>query len=162
MVHHSENPQAAFAENCSILMAGGQMYVAVSEASGRYTWLFRCPGALIRRGLRNRWTMPLVTLLAQVPCFLVHFVQSWGRRTWSCAQKLFREYFVTPRVTFLPHGVVEEWCAHEGVRVARYNESRVANVHSFCLVKHSHSKRLGDSRQPSAVEVLVERQRGAG
>jgi len=161
VIHHTEDPQAAFAENCRILRPGGQMYLAVYKDSGRYPWLYTYPGAMIRGGLRNRWARPFVTLFAQFPYYLVHFVRSRGRRTWSGARNLFFDYFVTPRVAFVPREAVEEWCAREGTRVARYERHRGANVHSFRLVKDSNSSSLRDSRRPSAVNVLVEQKRGA-
>jgi hypothetical protein len=58
-----------------------------------------------------------------------------GRLTWPGAQNLFYDYFITPRVAFLPRAIIEEWCAKHGARVALYDENRAANVHSFRLVK---------------------------
>jgi len=158
VIHHTENPQAALAENFRILKPGGRMYLAVYKDSGRYPWLYKYPGALIRSGLRNRWAGPLVTVFAQLPYFLVHLARSRGRRTWAGAQNLFYDYFVTPRVAFLPRAVVEKWCAREGVRVALYDANRGANVHSFCLVKDSQRQATRGSDTP---EVLIARSRGA-
>lgn len=157
VIHHTENPQAAFAENCRILKPGGRMYLAVYKDYGRYPWLYRYPGALIRHGLHSRCTGPFVSLLARLPYFLVHFVRSRGRRTWAGARNLFYDYFVTPRVAFLPRGAVEEWCAREGARVAQYDENRGANVHSFCLVKDSQRQAVGGS---STRDVLIAENRG--
>jgi len=70
-----------------------------------------------------------------VPYFLFHFVRSRGRRTWAGARNLFYDYFVTPRVAFLPRTTIEEWCVSEGMRVVFYDENRGANVHSFWLKK---------------------------
>ena len=139
VIHHTDDPAAAFAENCRILKPEGRMYLAVYKPYGRYPLLYEYPGAVIRSGLRHRWSQPLVTLFAQFPYFLFHFVRSKGQRTWSGARNLFFDYFVTPRVAFLPRGVVEEWCAKQGVRVVLYDENRGGNVHSFCLVKDAHS-----------------------
>ncbi|MBZ5696705.1 MAG: class I SAM-dependent methyltransferase [Acidobacteriia bacterium] len=161
VIHHTENPQAAFAENCRILKPGGRMYLAVYKDFGRYPWLYKYPGALIRSGLRDRWAGPLVALFAQLPYFLVHFVRSRGRRTWTGARNLFYDYFVTPHVAFLPRGVVEEWCAREGARVVLYEKNRGANVHSFCLVKDSRSQPVRDPQLPFATEALVEQKRSA-
>jgi SAM-dependent methyltransferase len=161
VIHHTENPRGAFAENCRILKPGGQMYLAVYKDSGRYPWLYKYPGALIRSGLRRRWTGPLVTLLAQVPYYLVHFVRSRSRRTWAGAQNLFYDYFVTPRVAFLPRRVVEDWCAQQGARVVLYDENRGGNVHSFCLVKESWAAAPGDSDVASVAEPMMAAKRGA-
>jgi SAM-dependent methyltransferase len=155
VIHHTENPQAAFAENWRVLKPGGRMYLAVYKASGRYPWLYRYPGALIRAGLRHRWAEPLVVAFAQAPYFSIHFIRSKGRRTWTAARNLFYDYFVTPQVAFLPRGVVEGWCAEQGARVAGYDEGRGANVHSFCLVKEpSLEIPLNPDVRPTA-EALV-------
>lgn len=159
VIHHTEDPRASFFENCRILKPGGRMYLAVYKPAGRYPWLYKYPGAMIRGGLRNRSTRPLVTLLAQLPYFLVHFIRSKGRRTWAGAQNLFYDYFVTPRVTFLPREVVERWSENGGVRIALYDENRGANVHSFCLVKESQQQAARGSDAP---EVQITESRGAG
>jgi SAM-dependent methyltransferase len=137
VIHHTDDPRAAFLENCRILKPGGLMYLGVYKPAGRYPWLYKYPGAMIRGGLHNRLTKPVITLLAQLPYFLVHFIRSKGRRTWAGAQNLFYDYFVTPRVSFLPREVVEQWCANGSARIAHYDENRGANVHSFCVVKES-------------------------
>jgi SAM-dependent methyltransferase len=135
VIHHTENPEAAFAENCRVLKPGGQMYLAVYKPFGHYPWIFKYPGALIRSGARRSWSTPLVTAFAQFPYFLVHYIRSKGRRTWVGAQNLFYDYFITPRVAFLSRAVIEGWCAKLGARVVHYDENRAANVHSFRLVK---------------------------
>jgi len=157
VIHHTEDPQAAFAENCRVLKPSGQMYLAVYKPAGRYPLLYKFPGSLIRRGLRRRWAQPLVTAFARLPYFLVHFVRSKGRRTWAGARNLFYDYFVTPRVAFLPRAVVEEWCAKLGLRVALYDDNRRGNVHSFCLVKDdaAHSSGEAGLRHPAAEPVMV-------
>jgi SAM-dependent methyltransferase len=158
VIHHTQDPRAAFLENNRILKPGGRMYLAVYKPTGRYPWLYKYPGAMIRSGLRNRSTRPLVTLLAQLPYFLVHFVRSRGRRTWAGAQNLFYDYFVTPRVAFLPREVVAQWCAEGGARIVHYDENRGANVHSFCLVKESQRQAV---RGLDAPEVQITESRGA-
>jgi SAM-dependent methyltransferase len=135
VIHHTENPQAAFAENFRILKPSGRMYLAVYKPSGRYPFLYAFPGAWIRAGLRHDWSQPLVVLFFRVPYFLVHFIRSKGKRTWSGARNLFFDYFVTPRVAFLPREVVEGWCAAANARILSYEENRGQNVHSFLLQK---------------------------
>jgi SAM-dependent methyltransferase len=135
VIHHTEDPRAAFAENLRILKIGGRMYLGVYKASGRYPLLYKYPGSLVRSGLRSRWSRPLVVAFFQVPYFLVHFFRSRGKRTWAGARNLFYDYFATPRVAFLSRQVVEEWCAKQQVRIARYDENRGQNVHSFVLEK---------------------------
>jgi SAM-dependent methyltransferase len=137
VIHHTDDPRAAFVENCRVLKPGGRMYLAVYKPSGRYPFLYKYPGAVIRSGLRHRWARPLVTVFAQAPYFLIHFIRSKGQRTWTGARNLFFDYFVTPRVSFMPREVVEEWCTAEECRVVLYDENRGENVHSFCVVKGS-------------------------
>jgi SAM-dependent methyltransferase len=135
VIHHTEDPLAAFIENFRTLRPGGQMYLAVYKPSGRYPALYRFPGGLIRWALNRPWATPLVTLLFQVPYFLVHFVRSKGRRNWPGARNLFYDYFVTPRVAFLPRQLVEEWCAQQQGCIVQYDENRGQNVHSFIVAR---------------------------
>jgi hypothetical protein len=67
---------------------------------------------------------------------------------------LFYDYFVTPRVAFLPREVVEQWCAEGGARIIFYDQNRGANVHSFCLVKESqrHAVRGSDAPEGQITE----------
>src|SRR5271156_4612207 len=67
VIHHTEDPYAAFVENLRILKPGGRMYLGVYKPFGRYPLLYRFPGAIIRRGLQLRWSRPCVTIFAQAP-----------------------------------------------------------------------------------------------
>jgi SAM-dependent methyltransferase len=159
VIHHTNDPAAAFAENCRVLKQGGQMYVAVYKPYGRYPWLYKYPGALVRSGLRCGWSKPLVTLFVQWPYFLVHFARSRGQQTWAGARNLFYDYFVSPHVEFLSRRVVEEWCARQGVHVARYDENRGGNVHSFCLVKGPCSSAGANSFESPTAGVQMAKRR---
>ena len=155
VIHHTEDPAAAFAENCRILKPAGRMYLAVYKPYGRYPWLYKYPGAVIRSGLRLRWAKTLISIFAQVPYFLVHFVRSKGKQTWAGARNLFFDYFVTPRVAFLPRTTVEEWCTKLGIRVVLYDENRGGNVHSFCLAKDARSPAVRDSQKSLTAAVTM-------
>jgi SAM-dependent methyltransferase len=135
VIHHTESPESAFAENLRVLKPGGQLYLGVYRPTGRYPLLYKFPGAAIRSGLKRKWAAPLVVLCAQVPYFLVHFARTRGARTWAQAQNLFYDYFVSPRVAFLSRELVEGWCATRGGRIILYDENRGGNVHCFVLVK---------------------------
>lgn len=137
VIHHTEDPCGAFTENLRILKPGGQMYLGVYKPFGRYPRLYKFPGQQIRAGLRLPWAKPLVLLFAELPYFLLHFIRSEGQRTWSGAQNLFYDYFVTPRVTFLSRDVVERWCREHGAQVLQYDENHGGNVHSFVVRKQS-------------------------
>jgi SAM-dependent methyltransferase len=160
VIHHTEDPHAAFAENLRILKLGGKMYLGVYKASGRYPLLYNYPGKLVRSGLRSRWSRPLVVAFFQLPYFLVHYFRSRGKRTWAGAQNLFYDYFATPRVAFLSRQVVEEWCAKQQVCIARYDENRGQNVHSFLLEKRAFSQNRRDAAGPAA-EICSFQGRGA-
>ena len=155
VIHHTENPQAAFAENFRILKPGGRMYLGVYRPSGRYPLLYRFPGAWIRAGLRHDWSRPLVVLFFRVPYFLVHFLRSGGKRTWSGARNLFFDYFVTPYVAFLPRNTVEAWCAAAGGRVLHYDENRGQNVHSFVVEKLPAAVNTRREPYPRPAEMAV-------
>jgi SAM-dependent methyltransferase len=135
VIHHTQDPHAAFAENLRVLKPGGRMYLAVYKPFGRYPLLYKYPGRMIRAGLQHGWSRPLVGIFAQGPYFLVHFCRSKGKRTWSGARNLFYDYFVTPCVDFLPRQMIEDWCERRGAQILRYDENRGANVHSFVLQK---------------------------
>jgi SAM-dependent methyltransferase len=135
VIHHTGDPESAFAENCRILKPGGRMYLAVYKPFGRYPWIYKYPGAIVRAGLRHPPTKPLITLLFQLPYFLIHSVRSRGKRTWRGAQNLFYDYFISPHVAFLSRDLVEGWCRKCGARLVSYNDNPGLNVHSFSLAK---------------------------
>jgi SAM-dependent methyltransferase len=136
VIHHTDDPRRAFTENLRILKPGGRMYLGVYKPYGRYPLLYKFPGGMIRRGLKHKWSEPLVVIFARVPYFLVHFIKSKGKRSWAGARNLFYDYFVMPRVAFLAREVVEEWCSSTGTQIRRYDENRGSNVHSFLLEKN--------------------------
>jgi SAM-dependent methyltransferase len=140
VIHHTDDPLASFAENCRVLKPGGQMYMAVYKPSGRYPFLYKYPGALIRRGLQRTWARPLVLVFAQIPYFLFHFLRSKGQRTWTGALNLFYDYFVTPCVAFVPRQAVELWSKDNAVRLVHYDENPGSNVHSFVFQKNEPPK----------------------
>jgi SAM-dependent methyltransferase len=154
VIHHTEDPRSAFAENLRVLKPGGRMYLGVYKPFGRYPLLYKFPGSLIRRGLLHGWCRPLVVVFAQVPYFLVHFIRSRGKRTWVGSINLFYDYFVTPRVAFLGRQVIEEWCANQTARIVCYSKNQGQNVHSFLLKKEPGPTRQSDLLNPIAEETL--------
>lgn len=155
VIHHTDDPRKAFEENYRVLKPGGRMYLAVYKPSGRYPLLYKFPGRFIRRGLRHAATRPVVALLAQLPYFLVHFVRSRGKRTWSGARNLFYDYFVSPRVAFLSREAIEQWCSDAGAVVQKYDSNPELNVHSFVVQKWSKSNTTRNLQVSSAVQVLA-------
>jgi SAM-dependent methyltransferase len=165
VIHHTEDPHAAFAENFRVLKPSGRMYLAVYKPFGRYPFLYKYPGRMIRLGLQHGWSRPLVKIFALVPYFLVHFFRSKGKRTWAGAQSLFYDYFVTPCVDFLPREMIEDWCAKTGAHILRYDENRGANVHSFVLQKgpiataSPETGTVPDSSNTRKTEAIMKEQR---
>ncbi len=158
VIHHTEDPRGAFAENLRVLKPGGRMYLGVYKPFGRYPLLYKFPGSLIRRGLLHGWCRPLVVAFAQVPYFLIHFIRSRGKRTWAGSINLFYDYFVTPRVAFLSREVIEEWCGNQTARIVHYNKNQGQNVHSFLLKKEPRPPGQSNLVDPVAEETLfVER-----
>lgn len=153
VIHHTDDPHAAFAENLRILKAGGKMYLGVYKPSGRYPLLYRFPGRWIRSGIVHSWSKPLVVAFAQLPYFVVHYVKSRGQRTWEGARNLFFDYFVTPRVAFLSRAQVEEWSQREGSAVLQYDENRGANVHSFLIQKIAVPSGSGEVSLPDTLRA---------
>ena len=162
VIHHTENPRAAFIENFRILKPGGRMYLAVYKPSGRYPLLYKFPGEWIRAGLRHAWSEPFVLLLFRIPYFLVHFVRSKGARSWAAARNLFYDYFVTPQVAFLPRETVEEWCVATGACVLHYEENRGQNVHSFLLLKESAPREQHRSTVPAVEQMAIAEKQETG
>lgn len=150
VIHHTDNPAQAFAENYRVLKPGGRMYLAVYKPSGRYPFLYKYPGNIIRSGLQHSISRPFVILFAQVPYFLVHFARSRGKRTWTGARNLFYDYFVTPRVEFLSRSTVEKWAADRGAEILHYDENRGLNVHSFLVQKKTPVRHLVPQPIPAA------------
>jgi SAM-dependent methyltransferase len=155
VIHHTENPQAAFQENFRVLKTGGRMYLAVYKPSGHYPFLYQFPGALIRAAERHPALQPLVVLFFRVPYFLVHFVRSNGKRTWSGTRNLFYDYFVTPKVAFLPRQLVEDWCSRQGGEILHYEENHGQNVHSFLVRKTSLPSVGSSARSGGQSEFLM-------
>jgi SAM-dependent methyltransferase len=154
VIHHTDDPKAALAENLRVLKPSGTMYLAVYRPSGRYPRLYRFPGAMIRSGLQHKWAQPLVLIFAEIPYFLIHFVRSKGHRTWKGVRNLFYDYFVTPTVAFLPRDRVEQWCVQQRARIAFYDENRRQNVHCFRITKEECAT-PGEQRSRSVVGTLA-------
>ena len=135
VIHHTEDPFRAFAENCRVLQRGGSLYLAVYKPGGRYQALYKHPGAVIRR-LLHSFAGKLVVYATLVPVYyFAHVLKSKGKITWGGAKNLFHDYFVTPRVVFLSRGEIESWCRRCGVNIADYDANPRLNVHSFLLQK---------------------------
>ena len=156
VIHHTENPLTAFTENFRILKPGGRMYLAVYKPDGRYPVLYKFPGRLIRGGLTRGWSKPFVTLFFQAPYYAIHFVRSKGKRTWSGARNLFYDYFVTPRVAFLPRHTIEKWCEKQHAHIVRYDENRGQNVHSFLIEKGQQTQSRHDLTKVAIEDQLIQ------
>src|ERR1700689_4272933 len=159
LIHHTDDPLTAFAENFRILKPGGQMYLAVYKPTGRYPVLYKFPGGLIRGALKREWSKPFVRLFFQVPYYVIHFLRSRGKRTWSGARNLFYDYLVTPQVVFLPPNIIKEWGKNEKAKIVRYDENRGQNVHSFLVEKKQQTQNRHDLMKVATHEELIQEER---
>ena len=89
---------------------------------------------------------------------MVHFLRSRGKRTWSGARNLFYDYFVTPRVAFLPRHTIEEWAEKQQAHIVRYEENRGQNVHSFLVEKKEPNNRYDLIKAGTLKELIEEKQ----
>jgi hypothetical protein len=89
---------------------------------------------------------------------VVHFLRSRGKRTWSGARNLFYDYFVTPRVAFLPRHTIEEWAKKQQAHIVRYEENRGQNVHSFLVEKEEPNNRRDLIKAGTLEELIEEKQ----
>ena len=135
VLHHTGDPPRAFAEDCRILKPGGQLYLAVYRPGGRYEFLYKYPGWVVRQLVRSSATRWVAHSMALPMYYLVHRVKSKGRITWQGARNLFYDYFASPEVAFLSREVVEDFGNAQGMKVLRYDANPKQNVHCFIFQK---------------------------
>jgi SAM-dependent methyltransferase len=135
VLHHTADPRRGFSELARVLAPDGRLYLGVYRPGGRYEFLYRVPGGIIRWGVRRAATRWLVHSTALPLYFLVHRTRSGTKRTWRGAKNLFYDYFVSPRVDFLSRERIEQWAREENLRVAAYDPCPSSNVHGFLLEK---------------------------
>jgi len=133
VIHHTSDPYRAFGENCRVLKSGGLMYLAIYKPGGRYEYLYKYPGRVIRWALKQRFTRLSVNLFAFLPYYLVHLVRSGGKRSLNGVQNLFYDYFASPVVSFISREAIERWCRDFGLDLLQYSSNPTSNVHSFVL-----------------------------
>lgn len=133
VIHHTSDPYRAFGESCRVLKSGGLMYLAIYKPGGRYEYLYKYPGRVIRWALKQRFTRLSVNLFAFLPYYLVHLVRSGGKRSLNGVQNLFYDYFASPVVSFISREAIERWCRDFGLDLLQYSSNPTSNVHSFVL-----------------------------
>ncbi len=135
VLHHTGEPPRALAEDCRVLKAGGQLYLAVYKPGGRYEFLYRYPGWFIRKLVQSRGTRWLAHSTALPLYYFVHKIKSKGRISWQGAKNLFYDYFASPQVAFLSRKVIEDWASSNGMWLSRYDGNPRQNVHCFLFRK---------------------------
>ena len=140
VIHHTANPAQAFRECCRVLKPGGFFYAAVYKPDGHYQILYRFPGSVIRRLVKNPVGKAFIHSTMMLVYYAVHFAKSRGKTSWRGACNLFYDYFVNPSVEFLSRDEVEQWSRRCGVVIAGYYSNPCLNVHSFVLHKAEPTK----------------------
>jgi SAM-dependent methyltransferase len=135
VLHHTDDPSRAFAEDCRVLRPGAQMYLAVYRPGGRYELLYKYPGWFIRALVRHRATRWLAHGTALPLYYLAHRWKSGDKITWRGTRNLFYDYFASPIVAFLSRKTVEDWGVAAGMKLLRYDGNPSQNVHCFLFQK---------------------------
>ena len=135
VLHHTDDPPRAFSEDCRIVKQGGQLYLAVYRPGGRYEFLYKYPGRVIRVLVKHPATRWIAHSTALPVYYLAHRIKSGGKVTWRGARNLFYDYFMSPTVEFLSRETVEKWGAEQGMSLLRYEGNPTQNVHCFLFQK---------------------------
>jgi len=135
VLHHIDDPSRAFSEDCRILKSGGRLYLAVYRPGGRYEFLYKYPGRIIRVLVKNPGTRWLAHATALPLYYLAHRWKSNGKITWRGARNLFYDYFASPTVTFLSRKTIEDWAVAQGMKSLSYDGNPEQNVHCFLFQK---------------------------
>ena len=135
VLHHTDDPPRAFSEDCRIIKPGGQLYLAVYRPGGRYEFLYKYPGRVIRALVKSSATRWIAHGTALPLYYLVHLWKSGGKITWQGARNLFYDYFASPTVAFLSRKTIEDWGAAQGMKLLRYDGNPEQNVHCFLFEK---------------------------
>ena len=137
VIHHTENPRAAFLENFRVLKPGGRMYLAVYKPSGRYPLLYKFPGAWIRAGLRHGWSKPFVVLFFRVPYFLVHLFARKARALGRRRAIFFTIISSRRRSRSCPARLSRTGAPRKALASCIIRKIAAQNVHSFLLLKEA-------------------------
>lgn len=135
VLHHTDDPQRGFSEDCRIVKPGGKLYLAVYRPGGRYEFLYKYPGAIIRALVKHPATRWIAHSTALALYYLAHWLKSGGNITWIGARNLFYDYFMSPTVEFLPRTTIEDWGSAQGMKLLRYDSNPTQNVHCFLFEK---------------------------
>lgn len=142
VAHHTADPRMAFRENCRILREGGWLYLSLYKPGGRYPFLYRYPGQVVRWSVRHRVAKLLLESSLVPLYFAVHWLKYRGTPHWNATRSVFYDYFASPRVTFLSRDEIDEWCSECGMAIADYDSNPSGTTHSFLLRKETrvHSR----------------------
>ena len=135
VLHHTDDPRRGFSEDCRIVKQGGKLYLAVYRPGGRYEFLYKYPGSIIRALVKHPATRWIAHSTALPLYFSAHWVKSGGKVTWRGARNLFYDYFMSPTVEFLSRSTIEDWGAAQGMKLLRYEGNPTQNVHCFLFQK---------------------------
>jgi SAM-dependent methyltransferase len=135
VLHHTDDPRRGFSEDCRIVKPSGKLYLAVYRPGGRYEFLYKYPGSIIRALVKHPATRWIAHSTALVLYYLAHRIKSDGKVTWGGARNLFYDYFMSPTVEFLSKTTIEDWGSAQGMKLLRYDSNPTQNVHCFLFEK---------------------------
>jgi len=135
VMHHTGDPARAFVEDCRVVRRGGRLYVSVYRPGGRYEFLYKVPGSVVRLLLKSTATRWIVHTTALPLYWIAHKLKSGGKVTWIGARNLFYDYFASPDVAFLSRQQIESMAAVQGMQLVGYDRNPGQNVHCFEFCK---------------------------
>lgn len=138
VIHHTDDPQRAFLEDCRILKEGGHLYLGVYRPTGRYRFIMRWIGSPIRGAMRSRMGRLSLDITLVPAYYLLHKIRSRGKRTYSRCRRLFYGYFGTPIIRFHSYDeVVGHWFRAGGMSLVEYDPDGGGGVHCFLARKQT-------------------------
>lgn len=137
VIHHTPDAKLAFFQNARLLKKGGHLYCAVYQRKRYYYYIYTYIGVPIR-WLEKHAVGRLFVYLTLLPVYyLVHLIKSRGKRSWAGAKNFFYDYIITPKASFHTYDEMNTWGQDFGLKLVKYDNKRVGNVHAFVFERVS-------------------------
>jgi ubiquinone/menaquinone biosynthesis C-methylase UbiE len=134
VIHHTPDPQAAFAESVRVLRAGGTFYLGIYNRRRHYYYIYTYAGPPIRWLEKSAAGRAALSMTLIPFYYLVHLAKSGGKRTWEGATNFFYDYIITPQAAFYTREEIAAWGNKLGLDLLEYDPS-LGNVHVFIFRK---------------------------